>query len=231
MKQITTLLIIFLFATQVAEAQVYIYQRGLVTVSAGVAVPAYDMRNFKGFRVVNYAKNGTSVNAEIAYFYSRHVGVAFLTNFTINKVDELKLANSYLISNQLFTSVNVQSESIGTLAALAGVVFDIPVNKYFSFIINMMVGLNYAYKPAVLVNATTVFSNLQYYETRTNDMKFVLYNSAGAKLKLFDQVSAHIKASYVGSTYNFEYKKNTSEIKQESHMGILSLLVGISYLF
>ncbi len=35
-----------------------------------------------------------------------------------------------------------------------------------------MAGLNYAYKPAVLVSATTVFSNFQYYETLTNDMKF-----------------------------------------------------------
>lgn len=112
MKQIITILILFLFATKALETQPYMCQCGLIALSAGVPVPAYDMRNNKGFRAVNYAKNGTSVNAEIAYFYSRHVGVIFLTNFTINKVDELKLANSYLLSNPLFTKVTVQSESI-----------------------------------------------------------------------------------------------------------------------
>ncbi len=110
-------------------------------------------------------------------------------------------------------------------------VFDIPVNNYFSFTFKMMGGLYNVYKPAALIKTTTVFSTVNYYESSTNETVFAIYGSAGVRAMVNDHFNIHLNASYIGSTFNFTYNRNSSEINQKAHIGVLSITGGVSYLF
>ncbi len=215
----------------IASAQEFMYQHRLVTLSMGVAVPAYALGNEKGTNVSSYATIGTNINAEGTYFYSWHAGIAVMFNYNINPIDTERLAEEYLLSSNAFKTVSAESESFHDISGLAGIVFDIPANDYFSFTFKMLGGLRNVYKPAALIKTTTVFSSVDYYETSTSATVFALLGTFGVKAIVNDNFNIHLNSSYIGSTLNFEYKRNNKDINQEAHIGILSIAGGVSYNF
>ncbi len=231
MKHVFVILFLLSSVIKIADAQEYIYKHGMATLSMGVAIPAYELGSASGIDVSSYATVGTNINAEIAYFYSWHAGVAFLFNYSVNPVDNVRLAQGYLDSSPAFKTVSAESESFRGISGLVGMVFDIPVNKYFSFTFKMLGGLYNVYKPAALINSTTVFSTVNYYESSTNETVFAIYGSGGVRGVVNEHFNIHLNASYIGSTFNFTYKRNSSEINQEAHIGVLSITGGVSYLF
>jgi hypothetical protein len=207
------------------------YQNRLVTLAVGAAIPAYAFGNENGTNVSSFANVGTNVNLQGAYFYSWHAGIAVMVNYNINTVDSDGLAEEYLNSSPAFKTVTAKSESFHDIAGLMGVVFDIPVNDIFSLTFKMLSGLRYVYKPATLIKTTTVFASIDYYETSANETIFALFGTAGAKALINDHFSLHLDASYMGSTYDFTYLRNSKEVNQEAHIGILAITAGVSYNF
>lgn len=216
---------------KIADAQEYMYQRGLVTLSAGVAVPAYDFGKFQGIELSSYADYGTNITAEATYFYSWHVGVSFMLNYSVNPIHKEKLEDAYLRSSPAFKTVSAETEPFRDLSGLVGFVFDIPPNKYFSFTFKMMGGLRNIYKPTVLIKTTTVFSSVDYYETSDSEYVFAFLTSAGLRVIVSNHVNLHLNASYIGSRFAFEYKRNRTEISQAAHVGVVSMAAGASYSF
>jgi hypothetical protein len=214
-----------------ANSQEYIYQRGLATLSMGIAIPAYDFGRMKGVNLSSYAKVGTNITGEIAYFYSWHVGVAFMLNYNVNPVDKNRLSNGYIDSSPAFKTANASTEPFRDISGLAGLVFDIPPNEYISFTFKMMGGLRNVYKPTALIRTTTTFSNVDYYETSDNRTVFAFLTSMGGRVIINDNFNAHLTASYIGSTIHFKYKRNSKTINEKAHIGVLMITGGVSYSF
>ncbi len=207
------------------------YQRGLVTLSMGVAVPAYDFGRMKGVNLSSYANIGTNITAEVSYYYSWHVGVAFIVNYNVNPVDKNRLADGYMDASPAFKTAYAESEPFRDLSGLAGLVFDIPPNEYFSFTFKMMGGLRNVYKPTALIRTTTTFSTVDYYETSNNQTVFAFLTSMGGRVIINDNFNVHVAASYIGSTLNFEYYRNSKVINEKAHIGVLMMTGGVSYSF
>ena len=226
-------LILFFVAAifKIASSQEYIYQRGLVTLSMGVAMPAYGFGNNRGISLSSYAKTGTNITGEVAYFYSWHVGLAFTISYNVNPIDKNRLANAYMDASPAFKTVSATSESFRDLSGMAGIVFDIPVNEFLSATFKMMGGLRNVYKPTALVHTTTAFSNVDYYETSDSKTVFALLGSMGCRVIVNESFNAHITASYIGSKIPFEYSRNNKTINEKAHIGNLMISGGVSYSF
>lgn len=197
----------------------------------GVAIPAYDFGKIQGIYLSSYANIGTNINAEVAYFYSWHVGVAFLLNYNVNPVDKNRLSDGYMNESPAFKTANATTEPFRDLSGLAGLVFDIPPNEYFSFTFKMMGGLRNVYKPTALIRTTTTFSNVDYYETSDSQTVFAFLSSMGGRVIINDNFNAHLTASYIGSKINFKYNRNSKAIEEKSHIGVLMITGGVSYSF
>jgi len=232
--QLKHLLLTFLFivcAVNVSHSQEYMYQRGLATLSMGVAIPAYDFGSGSGINLTSHVKPGTNITGEIAYFYSWHVGLGVMFNYSVNPIDNNRLAEGYMNSSPAFKTVTAETEPFRDISGLAGFIFDIPPNEYFSFTFKLMGGLRNVYKPTTLVKTTTLFSSIDYYETHDNKTVFAFLTSMGARVIVNDHFNVHVTASYIGSTINFEYYRNHKEITQKAHVGVLTILGGVSYSF
>ncbi len=216
---------------KIASSQEYIYQRGLVTLSMGVARPTYGFGNHQGINLTSYAKTGTNITGEVAYFYSWHVGVAFLLSYNVNPIDENRLADGYMDASPAFKTVSATTSPFHDLSAMTGIVFDIPLNEFFSATFKMMGGLRNVYKPTALVQTTTTFSNVDYYETSDNKTVFAFLGSMGTRIIINENFNAHLMASYVGSKINFDYSRNSKQINEEAHIGVLVFSGGVSYSF
>jgi len=197
----------------------------------GVAVPAYDFGSGRGINLTSYVKTGTNIVAEATYFYSWHAGVGVMLNYSVNPIDNKRLEEGYLLSSPAFKTVSAETESFRDFSGFAGLVFDIPPNKYFSFTFKLMAGLRNIYKPTALIRTTTVFSSVDYYETSDNVISFTFLTSIGGRVIVNDHFNVHMAASYIGSTVNFEYERNRTEINQKAHVGVLSITGGVSYSF
>lgn len=231
MKHLFVILIIVAAVFKTAYCQEYMYQRGLVTLSMGVAVPAYDFGRMKGINLSSYANIGTNITAEAAYFYSWHVGVAFMLNYNVNPIDKNRLSNGYMDESPAFKTVNASTEPFRDISGLAGLVFDIPPNEYFSFTFKMMGGLRNVYKPTALIRTTTTFSTVDYYETSDNKTVFAFLSSIGGRVIINENFNVHLAASYIGSTIHFEYKRNSKTINETAHIGVVMITGGVSYSF
>lgn len=207
------------------------YQRGLVTLSAGVAIPAYDFGKLQGINLSSYVKIGTNITAEAVYFYSWHIGFGVLLNYSINPINNEKLSEGYLLASSAFTSVTAETEPFRDFSGLAGFVFDIPANEYFSLTFKMMAGLRNVYKPTALIKTTTVFSSVDYYETSNNELLFAFLTSIGVRFKVNENLNAHFTAYYIGSKLEFNYNRSHKEINELSHIGVLQSTLGVSYSF
>lgn len=216
---------------KIASSQEYIYQRGLVTLSMGVAMPAYGFGNMRGINLSSYAKMGTNITGEVAYYYSWHVGLAFLVSYNVNPIDKNRLADAYMEASPAFKTVSATTKPFHDLSGMAGIVFDIPVNDFFSATFKMMGGLRNVYKPTALVQTTTAFSNVDYYETSDNKTVFAFLGSMGSRVIVNENFNAHIIVSYVGSTIPFEYNRNSKPIIEKAHIGVLMISGGVSYSF
>jgi hypothetical protein len=197
----------------------------------GVAIPAYEFGSGSGINLTSYVKTGTNLRAEAAYFYSWHVGVAVMVNYSVNPIDNRRLEEGYLNSSTAFKTVSAKTEPFRDLSGLAGLVFDIPPNEYFSFTFKLMGGLRNVYKPTALISTTTVFSSIDYYETSDNKTVFAFLTSAGARVIVNEHFNVHIDASYIGSTFDFKYERNRKDKNQKAHIGVLSIAGGVSYSF
>lgn len=215
----------------VVNAQSYMYRRGLAALSVGVSVPAYSFGNHTGTDIHSYVNYGASVVGEAAYFYSKHVGFNFLVYYNVNTIDDAKLANSYLTSSSAYQSVSAKTEPFRELSGFAGFVFDIPATEYLSFVFKMMAGLRGVHKPTALIKTTTVFSTIDYYETSDNQVAFALYSSMGGRIVISEQLNLNLNVSYVGSTIDFEFFRNSTPVTENVHVGILQFMGGVSYSF
>lgn len=220
-----------LCASLYSNSQEFIYNRGLATLSVGVAIPAYDFGNESGISLSSYAKTGTTISGEISYFHSWNVGFNFMFTYSVNSVDVDGLAEGYMNESPAFENVTAQSEAFRDFAGLGGLVFDLPLNDYFSFNFKMMAGLRNVYKPTALIETTTVFSEVKYYETHDNQLIMAFLFSGGTKFKINDIFSVHLNASYMGSHYDFSYYRNSKEVNQKTHIGLLNITCGVSYVF
>lgn len=199
--------------------------------SIGVAVPAYEFGNGSGINLTSHVKTGTNITAEITYFYSWHVGLGLMVNYSVNHIDNERLAEGYMLSSPAFKTVSAETEPFRDISGLGGFIFDIPPNKYFSFTFKMMGGLRNVYKPTALIKTTTVFSSIDYYETSDNKTVFAFFSSMGGRVIVNDHFNIHITASYIGSTIDFEYERKRKKIDQKAHIGVLSITGGVSYSF
>ena len=216
----------------IASAQAYMYQRGLAALSVGVTSPSYAFGNYQGIELHSYANIGTCITGEVAYFYSKHVGLNFLTNFNVHTIDEKSLAEGYLDSNPVYKTATAQTGAFREISGFAGFVFDIPPTEYFSFVFKLMAGLRNIYKPSASIQTTTDFSTIDYYETSDNRTSFALYSSVGLKVILNDNFNVNFNTSYVGSQYDFESDRNGVPVELKNiHIGILSFAGGVSYSF
>lgn len=218
-------------AVNISHSQEYIYQRGLATLSMGVAIPAYDFGSESGISLTSYVKTGTNITAEVAYFYSWHVGLGVMLNYSVNPIDNNRLAEGYMLSSPAFKTVSAETEPFRDISGLAGFIFDIPPNEYFSFTFKLMAGLRNVYKPTALIKTTTLFSSIDYYETSDNVTVFAFLSSMGARVIVNEHFNVHVTASYIGSNINFNYYRNRKEINQQTHIGVLTILGGVSYSF
>ncbi|MFK5856165.1 MAG: hypothetical protein QM503_08555 [Bacteroidota bacterium] len=231
MKYLFAIILLLFSVSKTADAQEYMYHHSLVTLSMGVAVPAYDFGSAKGINVSSYATLGTNIVAEASYFYSWHAGIAVMINYNVNPVDDTRLAEGYLNSSPAFRTVVANSESFRDLSGLVGMVFDIPANDYFSFVFKMMGGLRNVYKPATYIETTTIFSSINYYESSANETVFAFLGSFGVRAIVNEHFNVHLNASYIGSTFNYTYLRNSRVVNQEAHIGVLSISGGVSYFF
>lgn len=231
MKYFFVILSVIVLSFQIAHSQEYIYQRGLVTLSMGVAIPAYEFGSGSGINLSSYSKVGTNIRAEAAYFYSWHIGVGVMFNYSVNPIDNRRLEEGYLKSSNAFKTASAEAGSFRDLAGLAGIVFDIPPNEYFSFTFKLMGGLRNVYKPTALISTTTVFSSVDYYESSDNETVFALLTSAGARVIVNEHFNVHIDATYIGSSIDFVYDRNRNNLNQKVHIGVLSMTCGVSYSF
>ena len=221
-----------LLVGNIANAQAYMYQRGLATLSVGVTSPSYAFGNYQGTELHSYVNLGTCITGEVAYFYSKNVGLNFLINYNVHTIDNNSLAESYLDLNPEYKTVTVQTNPFQELSGFTGFVFDIPPVEYFSFVFKLMVGLRNIHKPSASVQITTDNSTINYNETSDNSITFALYSSAGLRVVVNDHFNIHINASYVGSTYDFEFERNSAPVDMKDvHIGILSFVGGVSYSF
>ena len=218
-----------LFISLQSYSQEFIYRRGLATLSIGTGVPGYDFGKQSGIYLSSYAKLGTSITGEVSYFYNWNVGINFMITYNVNPVDEGKLAAGYMLESPAFHTVNAKSEAFRDIAGLGGMVFDVPINDYFSVTFKTMMGLRNIYKPTASIETTTVFSEVNYYETHDNKLVFAFLFATGARVYVNDLFNVHLNFSYMGSTMNFEYLRNNKEISQEVHIGVLSIQAGVSY--
>ncbi len=231
MKRIILYSFIFFFISSQSYSQEFIYNRGLATICVGAAIPSYDFGTKKGISLTSYAKLGTTITGEVSYFHNWNVGFNFLLSYTVNQVSINQLEEAYMNESPAFTSVTAESEAFRDIAGFGGMIFDVPVNEFFSATFKMMAGLRNVYKPSVLVKTSTVYSKIDYYETYDNKMAFALYFAGGARIKINDYFNVNINASYVGSTLDFEYRRNSKTINQTAHIGVLSFTGGVSYAF
>ena len=212
-------------------SQEFIYNRGLVTLSIGPALPAYDFGMQQGIVLSSYAKVGTSINAEVSYFTNWNVGYNFMLVYNVNPVNTDKLAQAYMDASPAFQTTSAESAAFRDLAGLGGFIFDVPVVEKMSFTFKMMAGLRSVHKPNSLVKTTTVFSAIDYYETSDNSMIFAFLFGAGGRFMVNELFNIHLNANYMGSTMDFQYYRNKKVIKQKAHIGVLSVLLGVSYAF
>jgi hypothetical protein len=113
------LFISFLFL-KLAYSQEYIYNRGLATLSIGVAIPAYDFGMQKGIALSSYAKMGSNISAEVSYYYNWNVGLNFMLTYSVNPIDENKLVEGYFDASPAFNTVSAETESFRDIAGLGG---------------------------------------------------------------------------------------------------------------
>lgn len=207
------------------------YYRGLISVSGGVAIPAYDFGDFSSTSLTSNANVGTNLCVEATYLYSFHVGLTFMINYNINTVDTKKLEDSYFNASPAFKTVSTDVGAFRDFSGLAGLVFDVPANDYFSVYLKMMGGLRNMYKPTAIIKTTTIFSSVDYYETDANDLVAAFLFSGGIRFVISEKLNLHLNSTYIGSVFNFEYVRNDDKISEKSHIGLLSINAGVSYFF
>jgi len=230
-KKIGFLFILSFIILTSSYAQGYMYNRGLVSLSVGLSIPSYGFGNNEGINLSSYAKVGASISGEVSYFSSKHLGFGFMLNYNVNPIDDDKLANAYRIQSPAFNDIEVTSKPFRDIAGVAGFIFDMPLNDYVSFMVRMMGGLRSVYKPNVIVETNTIYTSIDYYETKTNDVVFAFLFGFGVKYAINDIMNVHFNSSYMGSMLELDYTRNKREVNQEAHLGALSLLLGASYSF
>ncbi len=203
----------------------------MAKLSIGAALPAYDFGYGNSIDLTSCVKVGTNIAAEISYYYNWHFGFGFMLNYNLNPVDESRLADNYMNRSPAFKTVSAKSEAFRDVSGLGGFVFDLPVTDILMINFKMFGGLRNIYKPTALIETTTVFSNVNYYETHNNQLVVAFLFSGGLKLVVNDDFNVHLDASYMGSKIEFEYLRNSTTINQPSHIGILNFAGGVSYNF
>lgn len=231
LKYILTLIFFTWVLSTSVFSQEFIYYRGLVSVSAGVAVPAYDFGDFSSTSLTSNAKLGTNICVETSYLYSHHVGLSFMLNYSVFSVNTDKLVDSYFNASPAFTTVSAESGTFRDLSGLIGLWVDVPVNDYLSLSLKMLGGLRNVHKPSALINTTTIFSSVYYYETDARDLVVAFLFSGGTRIAISERLNLNLNAAYIGSELNFEYVRNDDAIIEKSHIGIVSLNAGVSYFF
>lgn len=231
MKRIIVIFFLVIFTSLYSHSQGYRYNKGLATLSVGVAIPAYDFGTGAGILLSSYAKLGTNITGEISYMQNWNLGYTFMFTYSVNSVDTDGLAEGYMNASPAFKTVSAESEVFRDFAGLAGLVFDLPITDDLSFTCKMMGGLRNVYKPSALIETTTIYSEVNYYESNDSQTLMAFLFSGGARVKIDDIFSLHLNASYMGSTISFDYYRNAKEIIEKSHFGILSFTAGVSYSF
>ncbi len=108
-------------------AQEFVYYRGMVKLSVGPAIPAWDLGSKDdNLNLSSHAKMGTNISAEVAYFHNWNVGYSFVFMYTTNPINTDLLSQSYMNSSVAFTSVESESQSFRDISGFGGLIFDIP---------------------------------------------------------------------------------------------------------
>ncbi len=203
----------------------------MVALSTGVALPAYQYGSFTGTDLTAYANTGFNLNGEISYFYSHYFGITFMANYNLNGINTNKLEQSYMNDTSSITNVNVNTSSCHDFAGLGGIVLNVPIEERVSMYFRMMMGLRNFYKPSATTKITDNTGVSTIVETSASDLLMALYFSAGGKVMLTESFNLHVNASYIGSTFELNYKSNSTEVNQDAHIGVLAINVGVSYIF
>lgn len=224
-------LLIFTSLCLSVNSQEFIYHRGLATLSMGVAIPAYELGTMQGIDLTGYANLGSNITGEVSYFTNWHVGMSFMITYNIYTINTDRLAEAYMLESPAFVTTSAKAEAFRDFAGLGGMVFDVPVFDRASLYFKMLGGLRSFYKPTSVVKTTTVFSNIDYYETHDNSTVVAFYFSAGGRFYINDYFNLHFNTAYMGSNLGFSYMRNEKHISEDAHIGTLMINAGVSYAF
>lgn len=231
LKKASIILFLLALVCLKSNSQEFIYNRGLATLSIGVAMPSYDYGKRSGLQLSSYVKAGTNISGEVSYFTNWNFGVNFMFTYTVNPVNVDRLADAYMEASPAFVTAKAEAEAFRDFAGLGGFIFVVPMNDYLSLTFKTMGGLRNIYKPTSVVRTTTVFSAVDYYETHDSNLVVAFLFSAGGKMIVNDYFNIHFNISYMGSHFNLEYYRNSKLINQEAHIGLLIFNGGVSYAF
>jgi len=214
------------------KGQYYYFDRGLVEVNVGVAIPFFNFGDQHGIESAHYAKTGFNAGGSVAYFYSKHVAMEFNLNYNIHGVNTNKLADAYY---QTDTINNIAAAvTVGSFHDFSGAVgfrFDLPVSEQFSFVFKMMSGLRGVHKPGATINLVTISGPSRIIETSDTQVKFAFYSAFGGRVKITEKLGVHVMVSYIGSNLNFEFTKNKVPVVTNEHLGVIMVNadVGLSF--
>lgn len=178
-----------------------------------------------------FAKNGSHIGLEGAYFYSENIGFGTMLRANYHTVDSDKLADEYLKDVEQWIDASAEVEPFLIATGLMGFFLDLPTNEYFSFTFKLMAGLTVARKPWGKVNLTAIdLSQHNRKESSAWDSQFTLLNSIGTRINL-NQWSIHVNIDYMGTKFHFDYTTAGYEQTLEQHIRLISYNLAIAYRF
>ncbi len=197
----------------------------------GVAWPHDRFGTGHNLKFASYVNKGYNILLQGVYFYTPNYGIGLNLIFTDHPVNNDKLGQAYLNSNQAYTNVVANVSDFYIPIFTMGMFFQMPLNEYFAFTAALHVGTQTVIKPAGVVTATTLFSTIPFVETSDVETKFIIYYKFGVQFKIAKYIHGVIDAAYTGSTYQMKYYRNEKLINEYQHIGDVMYRLGIAYKF
>ncbi|MCF8228081.1 MAG: outer membrane beta-barrel protein [Bacteroidales bacterium] len=202
-----------------------------VSIRTGVSLPAKDFVGGISTVENGFALPGSVSIVEAAYFYNRHVGVGGLFSFNINPVDKQRYGSQFVINNERFSSVYIDSEPYVNTASMFGFYFDLPItNTYISFTSKLMAGFIWARNPTI--NFDFEYSGVasgMAHQPSENQSRFALYYGVGWRIEMSKRLSLKLNMDYTGSRFKFHYINDRKSGSAEKQVSYMACTVGISY--
>lgn len=226
-KLLLVSLILVVFTTAYAQRE----KVAMFKLRGGLTVPIdYFGKNRGKLDYSGFVKIGSNYGFEAVYFFSENIGFGGLLSYNILKVDNVRLTGAVINSNINYDTAFVKVNPFKTIVGTVGFYFDLPATDYFAFTMKMMIGTHIVQKPEgviTVVDKTGLQFKLE--ETAIFESQFAIYTGAGIRVNPYDNWNVTVDIEYVGSRFEFEYKKNGVPSISSSVVKNLVLSFGIAY--